>query len=689
MNFTWAKFVIVSACFLFLFCGSGCGDSGEDVARQGTDDDDAPPMDDDQAEDDDGDDTDSPPDDGIFVSKDGNDENPGTMISPKKTIQAGIKAAQEQGKSVYVSAGKYVEHFYTKVSLHGGYEPVTWDRDIAKHKTTVGDTNSPAHDWAITLDNSMNDTGHIDIDGFTIVGSGGIHSLQADATIENNTIEVDDEGVYLGDNSVVAILDNVFHGYQGVISASNNTLSITGNNFQVQEACVGTNTDNDIDVSNNTCSGLVGVSLKDDCRATITNNQFVQRNPLGADSVVGIWARSNDMVTAENNSFDIDAMSKFAYGVLITNNGGTEINIIGNEFDLAGMVTEGITLDGLGDPIVATITGNTIDSAGKDYSVGMRFSRADAEVEDNVISAGTSTSSSYGIFVDEFASVIIAGNFITSRTVGQSDIECDGVGTDDFSYSGPIRVSNNHIEVFAEGDSGYGRGLHASDVEDIEIVGNEVIVSRGDSDIFLLGIIIGATEGTAAILNNVVSVTGGDANQVIIGADFLLFGTQRFYFINNSIYVNGNGDTTGVNVGNLSMESTIANNGVLVESGGNAYGFFIDYDSDPVCTLYNNDFWGSALDCLLAGGSPCISDINVVNSCTWGGCKAASGNISDNPEYQNPQACDLHLKQTSPCRNTGIDPTVWYDDEDMYVDFEGDARPYGPGWDIGADEWTP
>jgi len=22
-------------------------------------------------------------------------------------------------------------------------------------------------------------------------------------------------------------------------------------------------------------------------------------------------------------------------------------------------------------------------------------------------------------------------------------------------------------------------------------------------------------------------------------------------------------------------------------------------------------------------------------------------------------------------------------------DFEGDARPYGAGWDIGIDEWTP
>jgi hypothetical protein len=62
--------------------------------------------------------------DAIFVSKSGNDGNPGTMSQPKLTIMAGINQASFTGKTqVYISNGTYVENITLSngISLYGGY----------------------------------------------------------------------------------------------------------------------------------------------------------------------------------------------------------------------------------------------------------------------------------------------------------------------------------------------------------------------------------------------------------------------------------------------------------------------------------------------------------------------------------------------------------------------------------------
>jgi len=60
------------------------------------------------------------------------------------------------------------------------------------------------------------------------------------------------------------------------------------------------------------------------------------------------------------------------------------------------------------------------------------------------------------------------------------------------------------------------------------------------------------------------------------------------------------------------------------------------------------------------------------------------------PLFVDPDSGDFHLQSDSPCIDNGIDPVPDYIGPDLVeFDFDGDARPYGAGWDIGADEWTP
>jgi hypothetical protein len=59
------------------------------------------------------------------------------------------------------------------------------------------------------------------------------------------------------------------------------------------------------------------------------------------------------------------------------------------------------------------------------------------------------------------------------------------------------------------------------------------------------------------------------------------------------------------------------------------------------------------------------------------------------PLFVDPDSGDYHLQNSSPCIDSGVDPTTYINPVLVEFDFEGDARPYGAGWDIGVDEWTP
>jgi hypothetical protein len=140
-----------------------------------------------------------------------------------------------------------------------------------------------------------------------------------------------------------------------------------------------------------------------------------------------------------------------------------------------------------------------------------------------------------------------------------------------------------------------------------------------------------------------------------------------------------------------STSATLANN--IFNSGSGEYSYGIFNMGSSTTTLINNDICGADMDCMIfySFSGACDADTIVdVNDCAWTGCTEASGNISENPLLVNPAGGDFHLQGSSQCIDTGIDPAPTYIPPGFVeFDFEGDARPYGAGWDIGADEWTP
>jgi hypothetical protein len=65
-----------------------------------------------------------------------------------------------------------------------------------------------------------------------------------------------------------------------------------------------------------------------------------------------------------------------------------------------------------------------------------------------------------------------------------------------------------------------------------------------------------------------------------------------------------------------------------------------------------------------------------------GGTVIKSTNITGNPAFASPSAWDYHLTSTSAAIDRGVDAGVT-------TDIDGDSRPLGAGYDIGAYEYVP
>ncbi|MCZ7585213.1 MAG: hypothetical protein M5R36_18805 [Deltaproteobacteria bacterium] len=119
--------------------------------------------------------------------------------------------------------------------------------------------------------------------------------------------------------------------------------------------------------------------------------------------------------------------------------------------------------------------------------------------------------------------------------------------------------------------------------------------------------------------------------------------------------------------------------------------------------VIHSDVWANNLDCYYemefdVGVPVCLSDPAQLNNPSVPLIQA-DGNISSDPLFNGD---DFHLADNSPCIDAGVDPHTasgyldyWYSEFGVDIsnlisrDRDGDPRPYGAGWDIGPDEWTP
>lgn len=114
------------------------------------------------------------------------------------------------------------------------------------------------------------------------------------------------------------------------------------------------------------------------------------------------------------------------------------------------------------------------------------------------------------------------------------------------------------------------------------------------------------------------------------------------------------------------IHNTIAYN--IAEQGNSGIGSYAGSD----VTLINSILWNEGVNINKDGGGEV--SVNYSNTKYL---KSGKGNISRDPHFQSED--DLHLSKDSPCIDAGKKTEVT-------VDIDGDKRPIGDGFDIGADE---
>ena len=315
------------------------------------------------------------------------------------------------------------------------------------------------------------------------------------------------------------------------------------------------------------------------------------------------------------------------------------------------------------------IQGFTInDGTGSSYSYGVHNNSGTATLANNIIFGG-SGSSSCGVY-NHSGTATLVNNDINGGT-GSS--HCYGVR----NYKGTATLVNNTINGGTESNYSYGV---INDYGTATLVNNTINGGTGSG--FSCG--VSNDSDTATLVNN--TIHGGSGSVRSYGVD-----TSGSAMLVNNTIDGGTGSEYSYGLNNYGT-ATLVNN--TIDGGtGSEYSYGVR-NYKGTATLVNNDIWGADMDCMIYyrdnSFDECQANTIVeVNACAWSGCVGVSGNISADPLFVNPTGEDFHLGDSSPCINTGIDPTYYIAPALVNFDFEGDARPYGAGWDIGADEWTP
>ncbi len=480
-------------------------------------------------------------------------------------------------------------------------------------------------------------TGNTFIRNTATSGGGGLlihagrNTLLAANTIISNTANYGG-GLRILQSYTVTLSDNTI--------ISNTALTGNGGGLDISQSYTVTLTDNTI--SDNTAAyGGGGLNVSQSYTVTLTDNA-ISGNVADYEGG-GLNVSQSYTVTLTGNTISGNA-------AIQAGGGGLEVSQCEN-VSLTGNTISGNAANDWGggldlDADMLSLTRNTIsDNTAGDRGGGVHLWSAWVTVTHNFISGNTAIAGDGGgLYLQWSDHTTLCSNTISGNTA----IAGDGGGL--YIYiSNDNTLSGNTISGNRAGNQGGGVGLYSGWTQwsGNIIAGNEALSGGG----------IFAYSHWGSLDNNIIADNSCSATGAGLYSDWY----SSLHLRHTTIAYNTGGDGSGISIG--SRATTAMTDTILV---GHTLGITVTAGATATleATLWGSGAWANGAD--------------------WGGSGAiftGTVNLWGDPGFVNPAAGDYHIGPTSAAVDVGVDAGVT-------TDIDGDPRPYGSGYDIGADECT-